>query len=653
MPGSEQAKRASKALIIVGCVSVANGFFANFFLAEKSYNVQSYRNTHWITAISLFAGISAKLCRSFSVITHLFVLMLATNLFAFIVSSTALIADFANILALIADFSAIKSNLITSQSRVYWMLSYSVVDFLLCGLSLILIFAILSACFRSFFETTVEARSKVLLLFGVILASLSLAKFLLWIFELYWLKTLGNLTRFTFIHYTIDEPIWVILCCTVGALCIMSSQGGTVLRMVTLCLSSICIHSTIIYLWIDYRWFSNAVVSRLTPSSASPTPMLIANLITGSLTSTSLIAISVYLISSLSKPLNFKLSAKLSSFFFCTGCVALGLSLLLFGFDVLTARFESFYRVFQGTEQKTPFLVFVVAVFLLLLSKRSVDYFVLPAALTAILLCTQSSTFLLFSYLYLSWNNYFSTDFCEMFYYGAARCARQSVSKVGAVAHFFEAFAYCFILLSSVALSLILHRLSSLYASRPTRLSRTQQRRSSRYQHIIEISGFGLLLMGLIVFGATVVEFAGSKARHPLIILLSSLYHVSLGISLVIFPLYQVVVSRFLLINPLSCVTLIMMNTMRFAEILSQLDYRNIGETASLSWRLHNGVEIFALGIQFMTVVLCIKIFEISSGSCLPEIPPSFSEFRNPLSTELPRLYLRVPQNSYDMQPNF
>lgn len=79
--------------------------------------------------------------------------------------------------------------------QVYGMLSYSVVDFLLCALTVVLVVMILSACVGGVIETRLQLRSSTLLVLGISLTIVSAAKFFAWIFELYWLRSLGNMAR--------------------------------------------------------------------------------------------------------------------------------------------------------------------------------------------------------------------------------------------------------------------------------------------------------------------------------------------------------------------------------------------------------------------------------------------------------------------------
>uniref|UniRef100_A0A9J2PKR8 G-protein coupled receptors family 1 profile domain-containing protein n=1 Tax=Ascaris lumbricoides TaxID=6252 RepID=A0A9J2PKR8_ASCLU len=644
----ERARLAANALMVVGGASIVNGFLASCLQAEKSYSMQHYTNTHWITTVSIFAGLSACSLRSFSTLTHSLALMIATNLFAMTIAAAALLADVFNIFVILRDFQALSSNLLFTRLQVYGMLSYSVVDFLLCTLTVVLVVMILSACVGGVIETQLQLRSSTLLVLGISLTIISAAKLFAWIFELYWLRSLGNIARYTFLHYTIDEPIWIAINIVTGILCTMSCQGGALLRAVCFCLSSLSIHSTVMYLWIDYRWFSNAVVASMNSQKHSPGSLFFFNISLGCTHTILLIAISLILVTSISQPIDLKLSSKLRLFLFLSGITAGAVSVLLLLIDVISANLEAFYRMFHGTEQKTPFLVLMSAALLLLATRSPTNHFVLPALVTSLLLCVQSTGFLLVAYNYLSWNGYFSGEICELFFHGAARCTHL-ITRTAATVHFFEAILHAFVLVTSAATVFIVLRVIQMYAPSMPQLSNFQMKQAEKYERIIQRIGVIFLVAGVIVFSSTVFEFVKSRARHPLIVLLSTLYHTSIGTTLIIIPLYQVTVSRMILKNPLSCVSLVMVNAVRFVEVLTQLDYRNIGETANFSWRLHNTVEIAALGAHFVTIMLCLRIAELVNGTLFSTPMDSLEGFNNPLSLDsrTPQ-YAQITQNGFE-----
>lgn len=100
--------------------------------------------------------------------------------------------------------------------QVYGLLSYSTVDMVLSAVSVAFVLLILSSCHRKFLNIQMGRHSLLLSLISCALIVTSVLKFFFWIAELYFLRTIGNVIRYTFIHYTIDEPLWISLNIALG-----------------------------------------------------------------------------------------------------------------------------------------------------------------------------------------------------------------------------------------------------------------------------------------------------------------------------------------------------------------------------------------------------------------------------------------------------
>ncbi|CAG9533531.1 unnamed protein product [Cercopithifilaria johnstoni] len=630
----DKTHRTSRILIIVGVLSVLNAFLAGCIQAEKSYHTEHFTNTHWITIISLFAGIASFICPSFNHFSTSFILAIIMNIFALAICSATVIADFFNVISIYKDFDTLIKNAFITKIQVYGLLSYSAIDMVLSAISVALVALILSSCHRNFVDILMERHSLLLSVIGCALIVTSMLKFFSWTAELYFLRSLGNVIRYTFIHYTTDEPLWIMLNIALGILCILRIPTNSPTRIITFCLSSISIYPTITYLWIDYRWFSNAVISGTTFAKWTPNWLSVLSLSTGIIHILLLIILILTLISSCRQPLHMNFSPQFKTFLFISGFIAGAISIALFAFDIISTRLEAFYKIFHGNEQKTPFLTTLATAFLFFASTKEVNFFVIPALLTTLLFCIQSTTFLLISYLYLSWNGYYVDEVCEMFYRGSAWCTGYYLTIPGVISHFIETLLYFSVFVTSCGMIYIIWRVIQIN-QRPAIYNVDEKSIAAiKLEKLIEKIGLALLTAGAGVLIATTYEFIWNSSRHPLIVLLTSLYHLSLTITLLIFPLYQIVVSRELYANLLHCTCLLMINAVRFVDILTQLDYRNIGEATSWSWRIHNTAEVFALGAHFATIVWCLRILDIVNNIRISHMPQLFVEFRNPLSTD-------------------
>lgn len=115
----DKIHRTSRILTIVGIVSVLNAFLAGCIQAEKSYHTEHFTNTHWITIISLFAGIASSLCPSFSLITTSFILAIIMDIFALAICSATVIADFFNVIAICKDFGTLTKSAFITRIQVF------------------------------------------------------------------------------------------------------------------------------------------------------------------------------------------------------------------------------------------------------------------------------------------------------------------------------------------------------------------------------------------------------------------------------------------------------------------------------------------------------------------------------------------------------
>ncbi|VDK42730.1 unnamed protein product [Gongylonema pulchrum] len=199
------------------------------------------------------------------------------------------------------------------------MLSYSVMDMLLSGASVALLLLVLSSCHRSLLDVQVETQSGLLGGIGLALIATSMIKFFAWTTELYFLRSIGNMARYTFIHYTTDEPLWIALNVALGILCILRVQANSPIRIITLCLSASSIHPTITYLWVDYRWFSNFVVSKATFVKWVPDWLAVLNLSAGIIHLILLIILTLKLVGSFTQPLLMSFSSGFRMFLFVSG----------------------------------------------------------------------------------------------------------------------------------------------------------------------------------------------------------------------------------------------------------------------------------------------------------------------------------------------
>lgn len=205
-------------LTVCGIATVLNGAIASSLQAEKTYHLEHFTNTHWITSVFLFAGIATVLVDRTKINAFL-LLTVALCCVSASIGLIALVADCVNIYIVSNVDIGVKSYTALTQLQLNAMITYSYVDMLTCVVSTGLSLAILAIVWRissRFFADVPEFKSPALLVLGIAMVAVAFGKGVLWLIEILWLKSLGDQARFLFLHYTIDEPVWNAINYTIG-----------------------------------------------------------------------------------------------------------------------------------------------------------------------------------------------------------------------------------------------------------------------------------------------------------------------------------------------------------------------------------------------------------------------------------------------------
>jgi hypothetical protein len=223
-PNSVERAPTSKLLLcgvgltVCGIATVLNGAIATALEAEKTYHLEHFTNTHWITSVFMFAGIAAVLVDRTKINAFL-ILTVALCCASVSIGLMALVADCVNIY-IVNDVDLVgKSQIALTDKQLMAMKTYSYIDMITCLLSTGLSLTILAQVWRissRFFADVPEFKSPSLLVLGIAMVAIAFGKSILWLIELVWLKNLGDQARFLFLHYTIDEPVWNSINYTIG-----------------------------------------------------------------------------------------------------------------------------------------------------------------------------------------------------------------------------------------------------------------------------------------------------------------------------------------------------------------------------------------------------------------------------------------------------
>ncbi|WKX96478.1 hypothetical protein Q1695_012708 [Nippostrongylus brasiliensis] len=612
-------ERVSALQLVAGFFGFLNALLASLHNAEKSSHLELYVNTHWITTIIIFAGAS-RLLMIDSWASEILALMLQLLCFCF--AANAMVADFWNLRLL----AGLNETTMSSDTPISYVKVYSSLDALICIVSLLLSSYIIYRHFYSSVNAYSQTPSVKLLGMGTALVVLGVIRFVCYFCEFFMLTGQDRL-RALFANYTLDEPAWICTQLTLGILCVLSSRGSRMIRAVTLSMAAISLMPSVFYLWLDYRWWAS---SRLSFGVSAPAywqalGVLISLCNVGVVTATlvQLIALQCF-------PRRLALEQSTKRFLFIMAALFLILSCSTISLDAYTIWKKLFYRLFHGAEQKTPFLTGLTAIFALVASKSKYASVGLPVCICLSLYSLNSTVFQLISYVYLSWNGYFSDQLCELFFPGIGPRCFLEVTTTEAVIHFVQVLLDFFVL--------ILAGVLCAFSMRLTVLVKDEAIENRKLESVIRWLGVIMALCGLTVLVQAVLFFRTTGDLHPMVVVYMALYHMALAIGLVVFPLYQIICSEKLSAHPLAQTTLLILSVVRFVEILTQLDYRGTGDDLSFAWKVHQTADFIALICNFSTAMLVIRMMADDRAE-----PDELQlRFNNPLTLEEQDGYLQL-----------
>ncbi|KJH44329.1 hypothetical protein DICVIV_09645, partial [Dictyocaulus viviparus] len=432
--------------------------------------------------------------------------------------------------------------------------------------------------------------------------------------------------RALFANYTLDEPAWICTQLCLGVICVLSSKGSKLLQDLAFSLAATTLMPSLFYLWLDYRWWAS---SRLSFGNSSPWSQWQTATVLISFCNVGVVmATLVEFMSMHSTSRRLTMDEKTKNFLILIAASFLILSCAIVSLDIYTIWKKLFYRLFHGSEQKTPFLTALTAVFAMAASMSKFTSIALPACTCLSLYSLNSTIFQLISYLYLSANEYFGDQLCELFFPGIARC-QLSATKNEAVIHFVQVLLDFFVMVLSSIFCVMSMRISFMIT--------TIEINNNRLESPVRWLGVLMAVCGLTVLVQTLVFFKTSSDVHPMVIVYMALYHLSLAIALTIFPLYQILSAEKLSSKPIIQTTLLILSVVRFVEILTQLDYRGTGDDLSVAWKIHQTADFFALISHFATAMIVIRLM---ANRCEADTD-DLQLFNNPLTTELENDYLQ------------
>ncbi|VDP09104.1 unnamed protein product [Soboliphyme baturini] len=456
------------------------------------------------------------------------------------------------------------------------LITYNSIDLVIAALVVVLCMLILREIYREascYFPNLRELRSCTAVFCGIALVLISTSKKLLWGMEYSWMRNLGPSARYVFLNYTMDEPVWNMIYLLTGVLvAVVGCRGTPVLAYCSVALTSVTFYPIIQYLWIDYRWMLTMQLAERSPSLPKPTTLLIGNITVSMVHVLVTFSSLVVLTRSLSdcavliKVPYVKLTSKLR-----TSVYVLAVSLIIIGAiflvsDVCNMIAGTFYRVLYN-----------------------------PTA-----------------YVYLTYNEYFGSDMCQLFAFSNRTMCTKRVEQIGSACHFLEAFLAQIATVLSLCGVFLYARVCGLYQMpnfSDLRLSASSAATRTTCHKILKPLYAVQMAIGL---ATCVVSLSAEEnfLMHPLLVTHNVIYRTTSAMVLVIFPVVQLALSNDLEKYPMKLIAVVAISIERMTHILTQLDYRNLTHL-EIAWTVMTIAELITLLLQFALMNVAAVLFEL------------------------------------------
>lgn len=608
----------------MGILSLANAAIATGLEGVKSYHITQYVNTHWITSIFVISGCTTLLVERLHIDFFLFAAV-CTNLIAMFTALGAVIFDCANlhtVSRVYPDRNSDRFQAAIGPMQIRAMMAYSVIDIICCAIAFA--FSLLTciemrSIAKRYFSNLQGFRSGLLFVCGFSLCFIGLAKQILWIWELRWLIDLGEMRRFLFLNYTMDEPVWNCIYFLTGILnCWTAWKGGRTMAYCALPLTALSAYPTIQYLWIDYRWMLSVQLTEVMLDVPKPSGLLRANI---SITTAHLflIAVTVVLLCRLFSQRglpwttqNLTLDSDVRKVILCIGVLLLFAGCAFLITDIVNIQAATFYRLFYPTEQKLPFFLIPAGVLcIIILRNQTVGPYFIPCLLILLLLIFHSTMFQIFTYVYLTKMVYFEAHLCDLFFYSKFKCTAR-VERIGAVAHFMEASLAVTITALALYGSMLFGRLLSFYTlPQADQLTTDEQHCRKRRTGILRFSLVVQLALGLGAFFVCVFVNEGALGHdHPLFAIHGTIQRITFSLVLLLFPTVQLILSGDLHKYPMKNIAQLGISCIRMTDILMQVDYRNVANLG-IGWTVLTAVELVSLFLHFSNFIQCAILLDL------------------------------------------
>ncbi|CAP23575.2 Protein CBG03053 [Caenorhabditis briggsae] len=636
--GSIQMKNDRKYwyfLLALGTLALLNALVSTITKPMELMHHFSVINIHWINTIIFLAGLSPFIFPQKTLKSETAIVVV--NVLSFCICVSCAFADLGNLA--IKTFgtpnnTGILSNFISDdeiETRDH-LFAYNCLDLAIC---------VLAACMShklivNRIEASPNTDSRRFQGYGVALIIMTVTG----LANHMWQRLIMvNHKQAIFLDmHTIDEFSWLVINLATGVFVFLSSRSNQIIQSTSFVLSGATIYPSFFYAWLDYRIMTSAHSKFLFRQAITSLMIAIPHMFV-------LLTIFLTFIMTRRDATRVQLTHLNKVIFMGFSVFFLTISLSLVNVNLYALFTKQFYKIFHSSEQKLPFLTAFMSLFTGLSVATKFNYITIAASLVIGILAINATYLHIFSYIYLQFNGYFIDGTSSEFLVLPAD-KYDNGTETSSV-HTIETSLNVLSFIGSSVLVLFLAYLARTALPPPDNTEESTEEILVKKKHEKSVLGLGVVMLFSAVFVLSLAfyVFFRTKSPHPLVTIYSQLFHVVLALSITSYALFQVLVAEHLSRFPILSCALIILSVIRALDILTQIDYKDIGNQP-LTWTIHALVEYMAMFFHFATIAIVFRIEGAGRPLIEPaEIPMSFENPLGNATDENGYIMLRTAEN--------
>ncbi|UMM17815.1 hypothetical protein L5515_014178 [Caenorhabditis briggsae] len=639
--GSIQMKNDRKYwyfLLALGTLALLNALVSTITKPMELMHHFSVINIHWINTIIFLAGLSPFIFPQKTLKSETAIVVV--NVLSFCICVSCAFADLGNLA--IKTFgtpnnTGILSNFISDDeidTRDH-LFAYNCLDLAIC---------VLAACMsHKLIVNRIEASPNVHLTDSRRFQGYGVALIIMTVTGLanhMWQRLIMvNHKQAIFLDmHTIDEFSWLVINLATGVFVFLSSRSNQIIQSTSFVLSGATIYPSFFYAWLDYRIMTSAHSKFLFRQAITSLMIAIPHMFV-------LLTIFLTFIMTRRDATRVQLTHLNKVIFMGFSVFFLTISLSLVNVNLYALFTKQFYKIFHSSEQKLPFLTAFLSLFTGLSVATKFNYITIAASLVIGILAINATYLHIFSYIYLQFNGYFIDGTSSEFLVLPAD-KYDNGTETSSV-HTIETSLNVLSFIGSSVLVLFLAYLARTALPPPDNTEESTEEILVKKKHEKSVLGLGVVMLFSAVFVLSLAfyVFFRTKSPHPLVTIYSQLFHVVLALSITSYALFQVLVAEHLSRFPILSCALIILSVIRALDILTQIDYKDIGNQP-LTWTIHALVEYMAMFFHFATIAIVFRIEGAGRPLIEPaEIPMSFENPLGNATDENGYIMLRTAEN--------